>query len=438
MNHNLFTTNGIRRVPPMNTLTQGKFRQVIATLAITIGLVLGTLPSTAHADHLVSAEILRAELTAQLGEHVLLAGTATNAALHGNNDEFEVAAQALDGNSQDLAASIGAVYGQDAADAFLALWRTHIDMFVEYTLGVATADKVRVNQALDELNNYRTDFGAFIAAANPNLTRDAIAEALIPHVRHLTAMINAQAEGDYTTAYRELRMAYGHSSELGLVLAWAIAEQFPDRFPGQADASAVDLRILLSSQLAEHTFLAAMATNAALQGFNDDFEAAAGAVDANALDLSASIGSVYGQDAANAFLPLWRAHVGMFVDYTLGAAAGDDAAKNAAAAELDGYRTDFGAFISGANPNLPRDVVAEGLKPHVAGLTAAIDAQATGDYTTAYSQLRMVYAHSHGLGAVLAGGIAQQFPQQFMAESMPQQMPATGYAPVQGMLDTVR
>jgi len=55
--------------------------------------------------------------------------------------------------------------------------------------------------------------------------------------------------------------------------------------------------------LCEHVFLAAAATDAALGRRNTEFQAAAGALDANSVDLSKAIGSVYGPDAEKAFLP---------------------------------------------------------------------------------------------------------------------------------------
>jgi len=56
---------------------------------------------------------------------------------------------------------------------------------------------------------------------------------------------------------------------------------------------------------------------------------------------------------------LWRKHIGMVVDYTVGVAANDKAKQDKAVAELIGYTQDFGAFLQSANPNLPKSVVAD-------------------------------------------------------------------------------
>lgn len=155
--------------------------------------------------HMVMTAVdLRVTLDQLLGEHVLLASSATAAALGGNPAEFEAAANALDMNSMDLAGAIGLVYGADAESAFLALWRTHIGFFVDYTTATAADDDLGKKAALDALDGYAEDFGAFLEAANPNLPKAAVAGALGPHVSTLTAAIDAQAAGDAEMAYAHL------------------------------------------------------------------------------------------------------------------------------------------------------------------------------------------------------------------------------------------
>src|SRR5262245_65232620 len=78
--------------------------------------------------------------------------------------------------------------------------------------------------------------------------------------------------------------------------------------PSTAGSStkAAGLRAALNTMMQEHVYLAAAATNAALNGRDAEFKAAGGALDANGVALSKAIGSVYGADAEKAFLPLWR------------------------------------------------------------------------------------------------------------------------------------
>ena len=177
--------------------------------------------------------------------------------------------------------------------------------------------------------------------------------------------------------------------------------------------AASDLRTTLNTALAEHVWLAAAATEAALGGRTGEFKSAAGALDANSVALSQAIGSVYGQGAGTAFLELWRKHIGWFVDYTTGAARKDKAMQDMAVKNLMGYADDFGAFLASANPNLPKDVVAGLVREHVVGLKAVVDAQAAGDWPTAYARLREAAGHMQMIADPLAGAIAKQFPEKF-------------------------
>ncbi|HWP90793.1 MAG TPA: copper amine oxidase N-terminal domain-containing protein [Thermodesulfobacteriota bacterium] len=359
------------------------------------------------------AAALRTKLNGLLQEHVFLAADATGAALGGRQAEFEAAAAALDGNSIDLANANGSVYGPEAGEAFLPLWRKHIGFVVDYTTGVATNDKAKQDQAVANLIQYSQDFAAFINSASPSLPVDVVAELVKGHILTLKEVIDAQAAGDYGKAYTSLRTAAAHMPMIADAHAGAIAKQFPDKFPGSTDSSAATLRSNLNLLLREHVFLAASATGAALGGRQAEFEAAAAALDANSVDVAKAIGSVYGAEAGEAFLPLWRKHIGFVVDYTTGVATKDQAKQEKAVADLVQYTQDFGAFLNSASPALPTDVVADLVKTHVLTLKTVIDAQAGGDQAKAYSDLRTAASHMQMIGDPLAETIVKQFPNNF-------------------------
>jgi hypothetical protein len=356
---------------------------------------------------------LRTGLNALLSEHVILAAAATGAALGGRGAEFQAAAGALDANSMDLAKAIGSVYGADAEQAFLPLWRKHIGFAVDYTQGVATRDKVKQDKAVMELVQYTQDFGAFLSSANPNLPKPVVAELVKTHVLTLKEVIDAQAAKDPVKAYTSLRTAASHMHMIADPLAGAIVKQFPVKFKGAPNSSAASLQSMLNVILREHVYLAAAATGAALGGRTAEFQAAAGALDANSIDLAKAIGRVYGDGAEQAFLPLWRKHIGFVVEYTVGIATKDKAKQNKAVADLVQYTQDFGAFLSSANPNLPKDVVADLVKTHVLTLKEVIDLQASGDAAQAYAALRQAADHMAMIANPLADAIAKQFPAKY-------------------------
>ena len=53
------------------------------------------------------------------------------------------------------------------------------------------------------------------------------------------------------------------------------------------------------------------------------------------------------------------------------------------------------------------------MKTHVVGFKAAIDAQAKGDWTTAWLKTREATAHMQMIADPLAAAISKQFPDKF-------------------------
>lgn len=215
-----------------NPLTGGAVLILLLTAACAPMMSTATAESKsmAGATSATKAAELRAGLNTLLGEHVMLASAATGAALGGRDAEFKAAATALDGNSVDISRAIGSVYGNDAGQAFLALWRKHIGFVVDYTVGLATNDKAKQNKAVNELVDYTQDFAAFLNSANPNLPKNVVAELVKGHVLTLKDVIDAQAAKDYGRTYNAVRTAAGHMHMIADPLADAIAKQFPDRF----------------------------------------------------------------------------------------------------------------------------------------------------------------------------------------------------------------
>jgi hypothetical protein len=360
-----------------------------------------------------SAADLRVELNSLLGEHMLIAAVATSHALGGREVPFQGAVGGLDANSVDIAKAIGSVYGPDAEKAFLPLWQKHIGFVVDYTTGLTIKDRSKQDKAVADLIRYADDVGAFLSSANPNLPKSTVAEPVKGHILSLKDVIDAQAVGDWPKAYTTIRSAYSHMHMIGDPLAAAITKQFPQKFSGAVDSPAANLRNTLNLALREHAILAAMATGSALGGRSAEFNAAAGAVDANSIDIAKAIGSVYGADAEKAFLPLWRKHIGFVADYTNGLATKDKAKQDKAVADLVRYADDFGAFLSSANPNLPKSAVAELVKGHILTLKDVVDAQAAKEWPKVYSNLRLATSHMAMIADPLGAAITKQFPDRY-------------------------
>jgi hypothetical protein len=173
----------------------------------------------------------------------------------------------------------------------------------------------------------------------------------------------------------------------------------------------VDLRYTLDRLLGEHAALALVGLNKTIAG-EQDAKAVVDALGDNTDDLSAAIGSVYGDDAAESFKDQWTAHIGFFADYATGVATKDNAKKAAARKQLDGYQKSFSTFLSEA-AGLDADAGAAALGMHVKQLTAAMDQFGAGKYEQSYESSREAYAHMFGTADALAAAISKQKPDDF-------------------------
>ena len=173
------------------------------------------------------------------------------------------------------------------------------------------------------------------------------------------------------------------------------------------------LRVLLNNLEAEHVDLASAATRAGFDG-DASFTASAEALGKNTDSLSAAIASVYGEEAGVKFKEIWASHIGFFVDYTVAAKGGDQAGMDKAVQNLNGYVEAISAFLSGANPNLPKDAVAQLVTEHVGLLKEAVDKHGAGDYAGSYdAQSRARAQITTKIADTLAGAIVKQSPEKF-------------------------
>jgi hypothetical protein len=173
---------------------------------------------------------LRLTLDQLLGEHTVLAVTAMRAGVSEAADQ-DAARDALDANTDALAAAIGDIYGEAAGDAFTDVWSTHTDAYLDYVTSTLDGNASQQQSALDRLADYRTAFSQFLADANPQLSEAALRDLLLHHTTQLVDQVDAFAAGDYDEAYSIAREAFAHSFDIGDALALAIAAQFPDVFP---------------------------------------------------------------------------------------------------------------------------------------------------------------------------------------------------------------
>jgi hypothetical protein len=178
-----------------------------------------------------SGATLRASLTALLTEHVYLTSTATRAAFASRDAEFKAASDSLDANSVDLSKALGSAYGSDVEKNFLAGWRKHVGLVIDYAQGIIAKDKNKQDKATNDLNTYANDLASFLeTTTNKNLSASTVGPLAKAHVASLKDIVDGHAAKDYTKAYNTLHSAFLQMSTIADPLADAIVKQFPDKY----------------------------------------------------------------------------------------------------------------------------------------------------------------------------------------------------------------
>jgi hypothetical protein len=206
--------------------------------------------------------------------------------------------------------------------------------------------------------------------------------------------------------FADARTAAQHMPETALTLATGLAAATGTA--GEVDSDAATLRSGLTAMLQEHVYLTGIgvATAYTAGADSDEFAAAKAALDGNTADLTEAITSLAGEENGATFQQVWDEHIGYFVDYAVAKQSGDQAAADAAQAELAGYTQEAGAFFEQISAgNLPAAAVAEALGMHVSTMSAAIDALAAGE-PTASDTLKAAADHVGMDAGTIATGLA--------------------------------
>ncbi|WP_147804746.1 copper amine oxidase [Alkalicoccus halolimnae] len=370
----------------------------------------------------------RADLDQLFSEHFALTVAFMQKA-HDGADDAAQAGAALDQNTAELTAAIDSIYGAEGAEEFERIWQSHINFFGDMVVAEVEGDEEARTEAETNLENYVQEFSSFLdSATEGNLPQEAGEEAITAHVADVTDTFDAYADGEFQETYENFRGGFHHMFDIGVTLGGAIVEQMPEEFDNtEVSTPAADLRSDLNHLLSEHFFLAVFGMQKGFDGA-DDFDEAQWALDENTADLTAAIDSLYGEEGAEAFEPIWQSHINFFGDMTAAAVEGDEEAREEADENLADYVVEFSAFLDEATEGgIPQEAGEEAISAHVADVTNTFDAYVAGNFEQTWSEeFRHGFHHMFVLGEVLSNAFVSQMPEQFAGESMPEEMPATG------------
>lgn len=406
-----------------------KFRKVLAPILGTALLIpgMGMAVSADEGSPVETSGVeLRATLDSLLSEHYALA-VDSMMKIYDGDAAAEAAMAALEANAADMEPVIASVYGEEGGAAFTDIFDKHNTGTDEYAMAVKEGDEAAQEEALDEIQSFVDEMGAFLGTATEgNLPEDGATDALRAHEDFVQNTFDLYVAGDFVESYTSYLEGFKQIFGAGSAISGAIATQFPDQFT-DPNTEAGDFRSTVSRIAAEHFALAQLSM---AKGYNGaaDFDFADWAQDQNTAEFQAAIASVYGEEAGTQFAGLWNnEHISVQSDLATAQAAGnEDEIQQAQTALIDTFASELATFLSSATEDrLPLDETTANIAAHEQSVVDTFSQYAAGDFEASYTTYREGYTIVFAIGKGLSGAIVDQFPENFET-TVPDKMPATG------------
>ena len=262
---------------------------------------------------------LRTHLDLLLGEQVMIVAKQAVAAAN-HTEEYTSYTSLLSTNTSELTGLWSRAFGNTTASRLAASWDAQNAYLVDYTIGVATHDADKSKAALSNLTQkFVPQFSQLVTDAS-HLPLDPVSLLLTQQALENAAFVDDYGAQKYAQFYSDLRRAYAQTSRFGDALSVEIADRFPDKFPGDPELRAVDVRVSANVLLHEHSYLATMATSAVVGGRNPEATAARSALHDSAVAASAVFAATIGIDASD-IANQWEVEHDSLLRYARGDAA---------------------------------------------------------------------------------------------------------------------
>jgi hypothetical protein len=180
-----------------------------------------------------------------------------------------------------------------------------------------------------------------------------------------------------------------------------------------ATSSASDLRAVLRSLSIQHGEGHKLYAYALYFKDKDLQQVAVNELLANSKALGEAIALIYERDAGNKFTELFNSHIRAVAIYYQSAFSGNESGKREAVGLLTKNAMEIAAFLSSANPNLPKEVVFSLLRDHAVQAMKQADLLAQGKFSEESSIYTTMRNHLILIADALADAIVKQFPEKF-------------------------
>ncbi len=130
-------------------------------------------------------------------------------------------------------------------------------------------------------------------------------------------------------------------------------------------------------------------------------------------DIGNAVVAYYGDAAGAKLTGLLRNHIMIATEVVKAAKTGNKEELTKAQKKWTANADEIAAFLAGANPNWPFDMLKSALRMHLDLTTGEVTARLAGDWPKDIASFDAGYTHMLGVSDVLANGIIKQFPDKF-------------------------
>jgi hypothetical protein len=145
--------------------------------------------------------------------------------------DFEVTAERLLRNQDDIGDAIAPFYGREAGDELSALLREHILIAVDVLVAAKAGDQPALAEALARWDDNAVDIATFLNAANPrNWPLEEMVAMMREHLELTTQEAVARLSGDFEADIAAYDAIHAQALAMADMLSTGIIAQFPHRF----------------------------------------------------------------------------------------------------------------------------------------------------------------------------------------------------------------
>ena len=131
-------------------------------------------------------------------------------------------------------------------------------------------------------------------------------------------------------------------------------------------------------------------------------------------DIGDAIKPIYGDDAGKKLAVLLRDHILVATEVVKAAQMGNNEELSKANKKWYANADDIAAFLSGANPNWPKDALQDMLYKHLEYTTQEVVSRLKKDWASDIEAYDKGHLHMLMFADALTDGIVKQFPNKFM------------------------